>query len=95
MDFKEFFKPTLKKVVITFVLLIFTSFFVYGLAMQKNLDHTTIAYGFPFIVKTVWQSMGPEGIVSGTDYIFENIIINTIFWYLISCIIFIKKSLKK
>lgn len=84
MDWKEFFRPTWKKIVIFIILTIVFSVVnternckVFGGVCPKS-------YGFPFAVYSLSGAVG-EPINYQLNYI--SIILNIIIWYLVSCLI--------
>jgi hypothetical protein len=94
MDWKEFFKPTLWKILTFITLFIILTIFVNPLILLPSVDHASMIYGFPILIVEKWHTMGPSGVIEGINFSWIGLIFNIIIWYIISCLIFIKKSLK-
>lgn len=92
MDWEEFFKPTIWKVVLT-VTLLGLGFLLGGLIWGgPGLSETGLPLPF---VQQVHGRTPDGGSYNFFDIAYIRLIIDIVFWYLISCLIFIKKSLKK
>ncbi len=82
MDLKELLKPKLIKIVL-FLLLLIISFLI-RIFIDSRMTGATRS-GFPSIT-TITSVLPPEyEVESNTNYF--NLLINLIFWYLISCLI--------
>lgn len=84
MNTKEFLKPDWKKGLITAILIIISLLFVYALDRIAIVDFYTIGRGWPlpyFII-----NIG-GGVAQGFSMFYWGLIIDLIFWYLLSCFI--------
>ncbi len=95
MKLKEFLKPTIWKVIIFIILLILTSVFNYATYCPEC---TRAAYGFPLALYELpgCKPVSAEG-CPGYRVIYSALIVDLIFWYLVSCLIvwFYDKRKKK
>jgi len=82
MNWKEFLKPSIKKIAIFLLLFIAISFiiyfFVYTPWIIADFTYTLAPFGIPL---TIWSDF----LISGFSWI--NFIIDIVFWYLVSCLI--------
>jgi len=97
MKWKELFKPSLNKIILTIFLLIITSLFIVEERVEtvwyidRYIETTIPYYGFPF--KVGFLTVGG---IRFYEPIPANIVLNTIFYYLLSClIIWIYDKVKK
>lgn len=95
MDGREFFKPRIWKIILTIILLILFNF-ITGTPkyfLNSFYDASSTMIGFPFPMFQQIQIEGIPVIISSNFNLF-GIILNFIFYYILACLIFIKKSLK-
>ncbi len=84
MKLKEFFKPSLRKIILAVVLFLVIGFFA-GLGIAD-----VSLYGLPLVYYEGGHMPCPPDAVNcsrNTTIFFENLIIDIIFWYLIACLI--------
>ena len=81
MNRKEFLKPTLGKLILFFILFSLFSFVIIAPQVITSMipPGTAKVYGFPSVFITIG---GPE---LGTHISWIEFLINTVFWYLVSC----------
>ena len=95
MNWKEFFKPTLKRILIFLVLFILTNVVF---TIQRGPPPIALTYGFPFPFYSKGTSTAepPEGEHTFSDFNLTPLIVNLIFWYIIILtIFFVYKKFKK
>lgn len=84
----EFLKPSLGKIVITLFLLVLTSFFISSpFKYFYGLDHSAQLRGFPLLVFEELNLSGTWGSSTFFQISWTGLVINLVFWYLISCLI--------
>jgi len=91
MNWKEFLKPELKRLAISILLIVISSFLSFT---PQNV--VVVSYGFPLSVYSNCRPVlgCPIGLNYGIDYF--GAIVNVIFWYFISCLtVWIYNKMKK
>ena len=84
MNLKEFLRPTWKKILLTLIILLSTLFYIVPCPSEKFeiLDCIEECDGFPLSLSHFWIC----GVTNtGRDIYYHSFLINSIFWYLISC----------
>jgi hypothetical protein len=77
---KALFKPSLLKIILTFVLLILSSYLWRMYVISRISD--TFPWGFPLQFYLAWGPCPPGEICSETNFVF--LILDLVFWYLVS-----------
>ena len=98
MKIKEFLKPDWKKILITLVIVLLSFFYAYK---PLTVDAYEEYHGLPIFYWKYFKGSGP--IMTGmnppeavTEFLYVNLFIDMVFWYLISCILIqIYKMVKK
>ena len=95
MNWKDFFKPTTGKVVLFLILMIVLNYYLISTIVVAD---AVILVGTPlgFYPVGSMQCLSPSDCPSGPEFSYVNLIIDIVFWYVVSCIIvFIYKKARR
>ena len=95
MNWKEFIKPTIGKIIILIVAIVLTSIFNTATFCPGC---TQAAFGFPFTIYEVpgCEPVPPSFECPGARIVYSGLIFNLAIWYIVSCLImFVINKLKK
>jgi len=87
MNYKEFFKPTIGKIIL-FIVLFLISFFILSKFFILAGDPFPQGFPFTFVQFSGCSTPSPNSCWDTKMTSYFNLFLDIIFWYLISCIIF-------